>query len=1183
MSTLGELAIKLGLDSIEFQNGLTKAEHKARKFADRTIQYLDNIESAAKNINKATQFEFRIQNLDRIKNALSYGVKVADEYTQLANKLQLVTHNEAQHARAMADVYDISLKTAQSSQATSSVYQTFAQNAKDLGLAQSDVARLTETVSKAVAISGASSATASNALVQFSQSLLMGKMKSQEFNSLMTQTPSVIKAIADGLGITTAQLKAMVDNGELSAQKMVEGLKKAESSVNDLYGKTSTTVSGAMQNITTATEKWVGELDKSVGVSKFTSHIMGLVARDMDTVGTAVGAATGAWIAYHGVHKVQEFIKAKAAVYDEKQAIIEANKAKQTAIAIRLQETVALAQQTSATLANTLETYNQNKATVESIAIQQQKIAKEREQIAVEIQGAASRAERIALSNQIKALDVQEIQLTEQKIVAEKQLIATKQALKVAYAENAMAQSRAVAGTAAAATTTTLFSRVTAAATNEIRLMTAAAMANPIMTLAFVASSATVAFWGFTESQKTAREEALRYADSLDQVKAKIEQMTKVQVEAEQIRNTRYIREEETALEKLLQKQRQLHQEIKEKVIREYDSFAGVLIETKISAEELAKKQEELALVNEQVEQKQLNLNKAYENQRDMQAHIPVAELRDRFAELFPEVERSQIKVDGLNVSIGNFTFAMPSAVEGATDFAWALNGIATSAIRAVIAVNQLNKQGTGESKISAEAQKIIDRNAKQTQIAKLKKQGKFSEAAKLQAELQVDGDKFQGADYDALIESYTKSFEFQFRNGKGGGKPKKPKKTEAEKSRDSYQNQFNEMSHRLAELKANAKDIAMFGQVSQYQEVKKLTEDMALNAEKYAGYSAEGIAKLKALAADMDVETQKVAIAKLSFESNESLDALEFGLTLLGRTRTEQELIQFNHQLDLEAAKLRQGMTAENIAKLDEEIAKIKERRAELQATAEVARGDWQLGMQQGWNTIQDDVMNVAENTKNITVNAFGQMSDAMTDFVMTGKADFRSMAQSILKDISNMIIKMLIFRSIQGALGGTAFGNFIGIPAASAYSGGLIGSVGMPKEMIYVGVGGFARGGYTGDGGKYVPAGIVHRGEYVITKEATSRIGLDYLNYLNYGKRGFASGGGVAVPRVPTMPYSHQQTGEMNNHISISVNIDQNGNTHTSLEQQAQQGKALGNLIQSKVLEVLAKERRAGGMLAH
>ncbi|HGO5823417.1 TPA: phage tail tape measure protein [Mannheimia haemolytica] len=46
------------------------------------------------------------------------------------------------------------------------------------------------------------------------------------------------------------------------------------------------------------------------------------------------------------------------------------------------------------------------------------------------------------------------------------------------------------------------------------------------------------------------------------------------------------------------------------------------------------------------------------------------------------------------------------------------------------------------------------------------------------------------------------------------------------------------------------------------------------------------------------------------------------------------------------------------------------------------------------------------------------------------------------------------------------------------------------------------FSSGGYTGNGGKYEPAGIVHKGEYVMTKEATARLGVANLNRLNYGK---------------------------------------------------------------------------------
>lgn len=58
------------------------------------------------------------------------------------------------------------------------------------------------------------------------------------------------------------------------------------------------------------------------------------------------------------------------------------------------------------------------------------------------------------------------------------------------------------------------------------------------------------------------------------------------------------------------------------------------------------------------------------------------------------------------------------------------------------------------------------------------------------------------------------------------------------------------------------------------------------------------------------------------------------------------------------------------------------------------------------------------------------------------------------------------------------------------------------------------FSNGGYTGNGGKYQPMGIVHGGEYVMTKEATSRLGIHTLNALNYGKQALIAGGlGISV----------------------------------------------------------------------
>jgi len=59
---------------------------------------------------------------------------------------------------------------------------------------------------------------------------------------------------------------------------------------------------------------------------------------------------------------------------------------------------------------------------------------------------------------------------------------------------------------------------------------------------------------------------------------------------------------------------------------------------------------------------------------------------------------------------------------------------------------------------------------------------------------------------------------------------------------------------------------------------------------------------------------------------------------------------------------------------------------------------------------------------------------------------------------------------------------------------------------------------GGYTGDGGKYEPAGIVHRGEYVINAASTRKLGLAYLSRLN----GYANGGFVGPGSPPDGPSS-------------------------------------------------------------
>ncbi|WP_192900911.1 phage tail tape measure protein [Photorhabdus luminescens] len=150
--------------------------------------------------------------------------------------------------------------------------------------------------------------------------------------------------------------------------------------------------------------------------------------------------------------------------------------------------------------------------------------------------------------------------------------------------------------------------------------------------------------------------------------------------------------------------------------------------------------------------------------------------------------------------------------------------------------------------------------------------------------------------------------------------------------------------------------------------------------------------------------------------------------------------------------------------------------------------RGNWELGFKKGFAEFGDTATNVYGNVANISQNAFMGMSNSLSDFLTTGKADFKDFATSVLKQITQMITQMLVFKSIE--MGASAFG--FSLPGMSS-------------------------GGYTGPGGKFEPRGIVHGGEFVFTKEATSRIGVSNLYAMMHSAQGYANGGFVGGAQVP------------------------------------------------------------------
>lgn len=225
--------------------------------------------------------------------------------------------------------------------------------------------------------------------------------------------------------------------------------------------------------------------------------------------------------------------------------------------------------------------------------------------------------------------------------------------------------------------------------------------------------------------------------------------------------------------------------------------------------------------------------------------------------------------------------------------------------------------------------------------------------------------------------------------------------------------------------------------------------------------------------------------------------------------------------------------------------------------------RGDWLTGAKEGWAEFEDSATDVYSQVQTITSNTFTGMASTLTDFFTTGKSNFSDFLSTFLKGIVQMLTQLALVNGMKSAFGGTAMGNFFGI---QAWSGGFI-----PE---------YANGGavgYTGDGGKYQPKGVVHGGEFVFTKKATSALGVGNLYTLMRSAQGYANGGYVGNAPM----YGLQAAGSGNVTVQTSVVVqNQNPQQQTNAGSDAM-SRAFKQTIDQSVREGIAKQLRPGGLI--
>lgn len=288
---------------------------------------------------------------------VSAAINNMDTYTGLQNRLKLVTNNQVELNKATEDTFRIAQKTYSAWDSVLQVYQRFSDNAKTLNLTMNDTARLTETVSKAVAISGASASAADAALVQFGQALASGTLRGEELNSVMEQTPALAKAIAQGMGITVGELRSVAAEGKITSQEIVKALRNVEKDVDALFAKTDITIGQSLTLLNNEITKFVGESGKGSGAAQVLSGSIQTLAGNLDVLTSAMMVGGAYWLGtyipaiYASGVAVAAKTKELAAQTVTQYAAIQAERASAAQQVISTQAVVANTQATLAAIA----------------------------------------------------------------------------------------------------------------------------------------------------------------------------------------------------------------------------------------------------------------------------------------------------------------------------------------------------------------------------------------------------------------------------------------------------------------------------------------------------------------------------------------------------------------------------------------------------------------------------------------------------------------------------------------------------------------------------------------------------------------------------------------------------------------------------------------------------------------
>lgn len=219
-------------------------------------------------------------------------VQAGDALTQGLSRLQNATGSVERAGQVYEALYRNALSTGVAVSESVDAFQRFAIAAREIGATSDQVVRLVGGLQRVAIVSGASTQEISSATLQLAQALASGVLQGDELRSILEAMPLLAEGLAKELGVSIGELRKLGSEGKLTAERVFPALLRATERLGAELERAPLSLGRAFGQLTAATENFLGQLDRAIGLSNALARALSAAARAVDGVRQGAGLLT---------------------------------------------------------------------------------------------------------------------------------------------------------------------------------------------------------------------------------------------------------------------------------------------------------------------------------------------------------------------------------------------------------------------------------------------------------------------------------------------------------------------------------------------------------------------------------------------------------------------------------------------------------------------------------------------------------------------------------------------------------------------------------------------------------------------------------------------------------------------------------------------------------------------------